>query len=209
MKLLGTDGSPYVRKARVAIAEKGVTCDYINASPRDPASGVSAANPLAKIPTLLLDDGTPIYDSSVIAEYVDGIGAGPKLIPDSFAERIAVRRWEALGNGLLDATVAIMHDRRLPAAQQRGRDYTSRQMEKIEAALAFIDKTVTGTDFVHGEKMSLGDVVCGTALGYLDVQLPDFDWRDRYANVKRYAAKLATRPAFVSTGALTAEKPAR
>ncbi len=64
MKLLGSDGSPYVRKARVAIAEKGVACEFVAASPRDPASGVAAANPLAKIPTLLLDDGTAIYDSS-------------------------------------------------------------------------------------------------------------------------------------------------
>jgi glutathione S-transferase len=209
MKLLGTDGSPYVRKVRVAIAEKGVTCDYVNASPRDPDSGVSAANPLSKIPTLLLDDGTAIYDSSVIAEYVDGLAPAPKLIPDTFAERIAVRTWEALGNGLLDATVNIMHDRRLPATQQRGAEYVTRQMEKIEAALAFIDKTLAGTDFVHGEKYSLGDVVCGTALGYLDRQLPDFDWRGRYANVKRYSAKLAARPSFATTGFLTAKKPPR
>ncbi|HEY1505106.1 MAG TPA: glutathione S-transferase N-terminal domain-containing protein [Stellaceae bacterium] len=209
MKLLGSDGSPYVRKAWVAIAEKGVACAFVAASPRDPASGVSAANPLAKIPTLLLDDGTAIYDSSVIAEYVDGIGAAPKLIPDSFAERIAVRRWEALGNGLLDATVNIMHDRRLPEPKQQGADYVARQMQKIEAGLAFIDKTVAGTDFVHGEKYSLGDVVCGTALGYLDRVLPEFDWRGRYANVKRYAAKLAARPAFTTTGFLTAGKPPR
>lgn len=209
MKLLGTDGSPYVRKAWVAIAEKGIVCDFISASPRDPGSGVSAANPLSKIPTLLLDDGTAVYDSSVIAEYADGIGSGPKLIPDTFAERIAVRCWEALGNGLLDATVNIMHDRRLPAPQQRGAEYVTRQMEKVEAALAFIDKTVAGTDFVHGEKFSLGDVVCGTALGYLDRVLPEFDWRERYANVKRYGAKLAARPAFTTTGFLTAEKPPR
>ena len=89
-----------------------------------------------------------------------------------------------------------MHDRRLPAPQQQGADYVTRQMQKIEAALALIDKSVAGTDFVHGEKFSLGDVVCGTALGYLDRVLPEFDWRGRYANVKRYGAKLASRPAF-------------
>ncbi|HWE75639.1 MAG TPA: glutathione S-transferase N-terminal domain-containing protein [Stellaceae bacterium] len=209
MKLLGSDGSPYARKARIAIAEKGVACEFVAASPRDPASGVSAANPLAKIPTLLLDDGTAIYDSSVIAEYADGIGAGPKLIPDTFAERVAVRVWEATGNGLLDATVNIMHDRRLPEAKQQGAEYVARQMQKIEAALALIDKTVAGADFVHGEKFSLGDVVCGTALGYLDRVLVEFDWRSRYANAKRYAAKLAARPSFAVTGFLTAEKPPR
>jgi glutathione S-transferase len=207
MKLLGSDGSPYARKARIAIAEKGVACEFVAASPRDPASGVSAANPLAKIPTLLLDDGSAIYDSSVIAEYVDGIGSGPKLIPDTFAERIAVRLWEVLGNGILDAAVNIMHDRRLPEPKQQGADYVGRQMQKIEAALAHIDKTVAGTDFVHGEKFSLGDAVCGAALGYLDRVVQEFDWRTRYANAKRYAAKLAARPSFATTGFLTAEKP--
>lgn len=207
MKLLGTDGSPYVRKARVAIAEKGIACDYVTASPRDPDSGVAAANPLSKVPTLVLDDGTGLYDSSVIIEYVDGIAPSPKLVPEAFAERIAVKRWAALGDGILDATVNIMHDRRLPAPQQRGAEYTTRQMEKIEAALAVINETVASADFVHGARFSLGDVVCGTALGYLDRQVPDFDWRGRYGNVKRYAARLAARPAFVSTATLTAEPP--
>ena len=149
MKLFGTDGSPYVRKARVAIAEKGVACEFVAASPRDPASGVSAANPLAKIPTLLLDDGSAIYDSSVIAEYVDGIGSGPKLIPDAFAERIAVRLWEVLGNGILDAAVNIMHDRRLPEpsnkaptmsaadAEDRGRPRAYRQ-DRRPAPISFM-----------------------------------------------------------------------
>ncbi|HEY3918806.1 MAG TPA: glutathione S-transferase N-terminal domain-containing protein [Stellaceae bacterium] len=209
MKLLGTDGSPYVRKARVAIAEKGVACDYVTAHPRDSASGVAAANPLSKVPTLVLDDGTGLYDSSVIAEYVDGLAPGPKLIPEAFAERIAVRRWAALGDGMIDATVAIMHDRRLPAEKQQGAEYEARQMKKIEAALAMLDKTLASADVVHGGRFSLGDVVCGTALGYLDRVLPGFDWRPRYAEVKRYAARLAARPAFVSTAALTAEPPPR
>lgn len=209
MKLLGTDGSPYVRKARVAIAEKGVACDYVAASPRDPDSGVAAANPLSKVPTLVLDDGTGVYDSSVIIEYVDGLAPAPKLIPEAFAERIAVKRWAALGDGITDAAVAIMHDRRLPAEKRQGADYEARQMKKIEAALALIDKTVASADFLEAGRFSLGDVVCGAALGYLDRVLPEFDWRPRYANAKRYAARLAARPAFASTAALTAEKPPR
>lgn len=209
MKLLGTDASPYVRKAKVAIAEKGVACDYVAASPRDPQSGVSAANPLSKVPTLVLDDGTAIYDSSVIIEYVDGLAPAPKLIPDAFADRIAVKRWEALGNGVIDASVNIMHNRRLPAEKRQGADYETRQMQKIEAALALVDKTVAAAEFVHAARFGLGDVVCGAALGYLDRVLAEFDWRARYANLKRYAARLAARPAFASTAALTAEKPPR
>ena len=210
MKLLGTDGSPFVRKARVALAEKGIAYDYVNASPRDPASGVAAANPLSKIPTLLLDDGTAIFDSSVIAEYADGISTtGPQLIPEAFGERIAVRRWAALGDGIVDAAVNIMHDRRLPEPKRQGPDYEVRQMQKIEAALGVIDKTVAAADFVHGARFTLGDAVCGAALGYCDRVLPEFDWRPRYSQVKRYAARLAARPAFVATATLTAEKPPR
>jgi glutathione S-transferase len=209
MKLLGTDGSPYARKARVAIAEKGIACDYVTASPRDPRSGVSAANPLSKVPTLLLDDGSAVFDSSVIIEYVDGLAPAPKLIPDAFADRIPVKRWAALGDGITDAAVAVMHDRRLPAEKRQGADYEARQMAKIDAALALIDKTVAAAEFLHAVRFSLGDVVCGAALGYLDRVLPEFDWRGRYANVKRYGARLAARPAFVATAALTAEKPAR
>lgn len=209
MKLLGTDGSPYVRKAKVAIAEKGVACDYVAASPRDATSGVAAANPLSKVPTLVLDDGTAIYDSSVIIEYVDGLAPTPKLIPDAFADRIAVKRWEALGNGIIDAAVNVMHDRRLPEAKQQGADYVARQMQKIDAALALIDKSIAAADFLHAGRFTLADAVDGAALGYLDRVLPEFDWRPRYANLKRYAARLAARPAFISTAALTADKPAR
>ncbi len=209
MKLLCTDGSPYARKVRVAIAEKGVACDFVTASPRDPASGVAAANPLSKVPTLVLDDGTAVYDSSVIVEYIDGLAPAPKLIPDAFADRIAVKRWAALGDGITDAAVAIMHDRRLPAEKQQGAALEARQMAKIEAALALIDKTVAAAEFLHAARFSLGDIVCGAALGYLDRILPEFDWRARYAGARRYAARLAARPAFVATAALTAETPKR
>ncbi len=209
MKLLGTDGSPYVRKARVAIAEKGIACDYVTASPRDPDSGVSAANPLSKVPTLLLDNGEAVFDSSVIIEYVDGLAPAPKLIPDAFADRIPVKRWAAVGDGIIDAAVAIMHDRRLPGEKQQGPDYEARQMAKINAALALIDKTAVAGDFLHAGQFSLGDAVCGAALGYLDRVLPEFDWRSAYANLKRYGARLAARPAFVATAALTADKPPR
>jgi glutathione S-transferase len=209
MKLLGTDGSPYVRKARVAIAEKGIACDYVAASPRDPASGVSIANPLSKVPTLVLDNGEAVFDSSVIIEYVDGLAQAPKLIPDAFGDRIAVKRWAALGDGIIDAAVAIMHDRRLPAEKRQGPDYEARQMQKIEAALAFIDKSVAHAEFLHANRFTLADAVCGAALGYLDRVLPEFDWRGAHASLKRSAARLAARPAFVATAALTAEKPPR
>jgi glutathione S-transferase len=82
MKLLGTHRSPYVRKVRIVLEEKRIPYDFVIAPPTDPKSGVSKHNPLGKIPVLVCDDGNSIYDSSVIVEYLDGIGRSPNLIPD-------------------------------------------------------------------------------------------------------------------------------
>jgi glutathione S-transferase len=204
MKLLGGDGSPYVRKVRVAIAEKGIAYDHVAVRASSPEAGITAFNPLGKIPTLVLDDGTGIYDSSVIVEYVDGLSPSPKLIPDAFADRIAVKRWEALGDGIMDAAVAIVHDRRLTPEKRIGDDLEAKQMKKITAALAFIENELAAHDFCHGNSLTLADVACGTALGYLDRVVPEFVWRNTYSKLNTYAARLAARPAFVSTSALTA-----
>src|SRR5258705_13671462 len=112
MKLLGSAGSPYARKARVAMLEKKMPCEFVVDRPSNPGSQVPKHNPLAKVPVLVLDDGKAIYDSSVIVEYFDGIGSGPKLIPADFAARIAVRQWEALGDGIVDSIVTLTHDSR-------------------------------------------------------------------------------------------------
>ena len=96
----------------VVIREKGIICELDDVAPS--SSQVVAANPLAKVPTLILDDGRALYDSSIIVEYLDGLVATPKLIPEKFEERIEVKRWEALGNGIMDAAVAISHENREP-----------------------------------------------------------------------------------------------
>src|ERR1700741_4027706 len=107
MKLFGSPGSPYVRKVRIVLEEKRVSYEYVVGSAGAPNSPVPQHNPLGKIPVLLRDDGTAVYDSPVIVEYIDGIGSGPQLIPEAFADRIEVKRWEALGDGIADATVLI------------------------------------------------------------------------------------------------------
>ena len=112
MKLLGSSGSPYARKARVAMLEKKINCEFVVDRQANPGSQVPKHNPLSKVPVLVLDDGKSMYDSSVIVEYFDGTGSGHKLIPAEFAARIAVRQWEALGDGIVDAIVALTHDSR-------------------------------------------------------------------------------------------------
>lgn len=194
MKLLGSNRSPYFRKVRATAIEKGVALDIVEV--RAVAPEVAAANPLAKIPTLIRDDGRPLYDSAVIVEYLEGIAAGPKLIPDDFAARIEVKRWEALASGVMDATVTIHHDNQLPQNERKSADFHARQQRKIDAALATMERDLGDRDFCFGDGLTLADIACGCALSYLDSNLPDMDWRKDHPALKRLAGRLSERESF-------------
>jgi glutathione S-transferase len=199
MKLLGAGNSPYARKVRIAIEEKGLPYELVAASPSDPASGVAAANPLSKIPVLVRDDGKAVYDSPVIVEYVDGLGGGAKLIPSEFLDRIEVKRWEALGDGIADATIEIVHDQRLPEAERVGEALYAKQKKKIDAGLAAMEKDLGSQSFCYGGSFSLADIACGVALGYLDSSLPKVDWRKAHPGLGALSERLATRESFKKT----------
>ena len=199
MKLLGTVGSPYVRKVRIVAEEKRISYDNITASPSDPNSGVKTANPLGKIPVLICDDGSTLYDSSVIVEYFDGVGTGRKLIPDTFADRIQVKRWESLGDGIADATVEIVHDQRMPAPEQKGEVLYTKQKKKIDDGLTTMEKDLGSQLFCHGKNFTLADIACGVALGYLDHALPQFNWRKTHPNLNQHAERLSQRETFNNT----------
>ena len=194
MKLLGSNRSPYFRKALAMVTEKGITCDVVEASPSSPE--VTAANPLAKVPTLVRDDGRSLYDSSVIVEYLDGLVATPKLIPEAFEARIEVKRWEALGNGVMDATVMISHENRLPVAQRKGADFYAKQQKKIDTGLLTMEKDLGNRDFCYSDSFTLADIACGCALFYLDTTLPDMEWRKTYPGLAHLAERLAKRASF-------------
>lgn len=196
MKLLGSAGSPYARKARIAMLEKKVNCEFVFDRPSEPGSNVPKYNPLGKVPVLVLDDGKGMIDSSVIVEYFDGIGSGPKLIPSDFAARIAVRQWEALGDGIVDAIVALTHDSRYAENCDAGAGWYQKQLKKIEAGLAAAERDIGNNEFCFGNAFSLGDICVAMALAYLDRAYAAYDWRGKYPGLKRYADKLSARPAF-------------
>src|SRR6187431_3009467 len=115
MKLIAAPVSPYRRKVRIVLAEKRIEYDLIMDNPTDPATRVSDFNPLGKVPVLVLDDETTLFDSRVIVEYLDNASPVGRLIPDDTRHRIQVRRWEALADGCTDATVAVVMERRRAA----------------------------------------------------------------------------------------------
>jgi glutathione S-transferase len=195
MKLIGTLTSPYTRKVRVVFTEKRIDYDFEAHSPSEPGTRVPEFNPLGKVPVLVLDDGTTIFDSRVIVEYLDGVSPVARLIPETSRQRIQVRRWEALADGILDAAVLTMQEGRRPKAKQ-SMEWIERQMGKVDSALKHAAGDLEDRPWCYDEGFSLADIALGCALGYLDFRFPAIPWRTAYPNLERHAEKLFKRPSF-------------
>jgi len=198
LKLIASPTSPYVRKVRIALAEKKIEYQMVESSPYDPGNPVHTWSPLGKVPVLVLDDGTNLYDSRVIVEYIDSVSPVSRLIPEPNRQRIEVRRWEALADGICDAALAIVLESRRPAKQQ-SKDWIERQRQKVDAGVAELSRELEEKAWCDGESYTLADIATGCALGYLDLRYPDLDWRRDYPNLARLAEKLAKRPSFQET----------
>ena len=118
MKLLGSLTSPYTRKVRIMLAEKRIDCELEIVDVNAPDNPVLPRNPLSKIPTLVLDDGTSLFDSRVIVEFLDNASPIARLIPADKRARVAVRRWEALADGVLDAGLLVRYESLRPKKEQ-------------------------------------------------------------------------------------------
>ncbi len=198
LKLIASPTSPFVRKVRIALAEKKIEYQMVEASPWDAGNPVHAYSPLGKVPVLVLDDGTQLFDSRVIVEYLDTVSPVSRLIPEPNRQRIEVKRWEALADGVCDAALAIVLESRRPAKQQNN-EWTQRQQQKIAAGVAELSRELGDNPWCDGETYSLADLATGCALGYLDLRYAALDWRREYPNLARLAEKLAKRPSFQET----------
>ena len=198
LKLIASQTSPYARKVRVALAEKKIEYQMIESSGYHPGNPLHEWNPLGKLPVLILDDGTHLYDSRVIVEYIDLVSPVSRLIPEPARQRIAVKKWEALADGVCDAASAIVLERRRPAELQSD-EWIARQRRKIEEGVAELSRELGERAWCYGEAWSLADIATGCALGYLDLRYPELDWGDLYPNLARLADKLGKRPSFADT----------
>ncbi|HUO44561.1 MAG TPA: glutathione S-transferase [Burkholderiales bacterium] len=198
MKLIGTPTSPYTRKVRIVLAEKRIDYDFAVDNPHTAETHVAEYNPLGKVPVLVLDDATTLFDSRVIVEYLDNASPVSRLIPEDTRRRIQVRRWEALADGCTDAAVAAVYEQRRPADRQSA-DVIARQQGKVGHALKAMAEDLGDKAWCGGEQYTLADIAVGCTLGYLDLRLSNIGWRKLYPNLVRLADKLAQRPAFPDT----------
>jgi len=198
MKLIGSLTSPYVRKIRIVLAEKKIDYDLVLDSPWAEGSQAAALNPLGKVPVLVLDDDSTLFDSRVIAEYLDTVAPNNRLIPVSGRERISVKRWEALADGVLDAAVAALLESRRPDGE-RSPSWIDRQRGKVTQALRVMSDELGEQPWCHGNGISLADIAVGCTLGYICFRFGDIRWTEQYPNLARLYDKLMQRPAFAET----------
>ncbi|MEP6943159.1 MAG: glutathione S-transferase [Betaproteobacteria bacterium] len=198
MKLYTAATSPYSRKVRIVLIEKKIECEYVDANPWDAQSAVPQFNPLGKIPVLILDDGTMLYDSRVIVGYLDTVTPVSRLIPEPSRQRIAVRRWEALADGVCDAVLSVVRETKRPAHQQSS-EWIAYQGLKMQRGVAEMSSDLGDRAWCSGDAYTLADIATGCALGYLDLRQPAIAWRTEFPNLLKLAEKLAKRSSFAET----------
>ena len=194
-KLYFAPPSPYARKVRVLIAEKGIEAkiEMIARAPFDKPADLVALNPLSKVPTLVTDDGQVLYDSPVIAEYLDML-SNPRLVPAEGRARWDALRRQALADGVLDAGVSILLEGRRPEAE-RSPGWVQRQTEVIVRSLDAFEAEIGS----FGDTQTVGHIALGCALGWLDFRIPTHDWRSGRSGLAAWNEKFQMRPSMQAT----------
>ncbi|QJD90204.1 glutathione S-transferase [Duganella dendranthematis] len=199
MKLIGSLASPYVRKVRVVLAEKKLDCQFELENVWAADTIINQFNPLGKVPSLIMEDGTVMIDSRVMVEYLDTLTPVCKLLPPNGRDRADVKCWEALADGMLDAAVSVRLERTMRPPEQQSEEWMARQMRKVELGLKTLSDKLGEQAYCNGIHYSLADVAVGCTLGWLSFRFPDIAWRDDYANLAKLYDKLSERQSFKDT----------
>ena len=194
MKLAFSAASPYVRKVSACAIARGIhdKIERLKIGTTDPA--LLQFNPLSKVPTLITDDGTSLYDSPVICEYLDSIGAAPKLFPAPGPARWKALTQEALGDGILDATQPRRRELALPLDEGR-KGYIELQQGKVKRAVDLLEKDAGSL----GMLTTIGEITIGCALGYLDFRYANEPWRPGHPKLEVWYAKVVKLPPLAET----------
>jgi glutathione S-transferase len=203
MKLLTAPASPFGRKVKIVAIEKGVL-DRIEVvavatTPAAPNEALARDNPLAKIPTLVLDDGRALYDSFVICDYLDTLHAGGKVIPAAGGRRWEVLTVHALGNGIADAAILCRYESVLRPEALRWPDWLRGQMQKATAGLDWLEANVATIGKAGAAEVDLGQIAVACALGYLDFRFADLGWRTAHPRLSGWFMEFSQRASMQQT----------
>ncbi|MBF2759894.1 MAG: glutathione S-transferase [Ectothiorhodospiraceae bacterium AqS1] len=199
MRLFYSPSSPYARKVRVLAHETGLL-DRIELvsttpSPTAPAADLNDRNPLGKIPCLVTDDGSSLFDSRVICEYLDSMHDGERLFPAAGPSRWQALTLQSLGDGILDAAVITRYETFLRPEELRWNDWVDAQLGKLRRGL---DRIESDTDALN-PKPDIGSIAVAAACGYLDFRYSEENWRDSRPGLARWYEDFAARPSMQQT----------
>jgi len=195
MHLHSTITSPYARKVWVVAHETGLISQIERIATNPHADEyLRSDNPLCRVPTLILNDQSALFDSPVICEYLDSLHSGPKLFPAAGNERWAALRLQALGDGMLDASLSRRMETIRPASEQSPM-WIARQMMAINAALDWLGARI---QLLNGPT-NIGQIAIGCALGYLDLRFPGDPWLDKRTGIANWNTMFQARPSMVAT----------
>jgi glutathione S-transferase len=198
MKLISATPSPYARKVRIQLIEKGIPFELVTEVPWNSDTTVPLYNPLEKVPVLLLDDGRAVYESAFILEWIERTHPQPPLMPTDDAAYLEARRFMVLADGICDAGLLLFFERaREPAHQSK--PWMARQLRKIEGGLAALERDIGERGFAVGDRLSLADISVAAPLGWLKVRAPDLDWPRRFPGLAVYYERLSQRESFKAT----------
>ncbi len=199
LTLIASPTSPYARKVRIVMSEKRIECELQMTDVWSPETTISQFNPLGKVPCLIMDDGGAVFDSRVIVEYLDTLTPVGHLIPASGRQRVEVRTWEALADGIIDALVTVRLEHAQRPASHRLQSWIDRHLAKATAGLQAASAALADRTWCNDERFTLADIALGVSLSYLDFRFPEIAWRTEHPNLAKHYEKLATRPSFVET----------
>lgn len=201
MKLLYAAPSPYSRKVRILSRELGLA-DRIEevqvvTTPVAPAAVVSAANPLSKIPILLLDDGSALYDSRVICEYLEHLAwdSGTVSAPKQGLARFAVLRRQALADGLLDAALLHRYETVLRPKELHWSGWLEAQLGKVQEALASLASDLPAIE----PALTVDAAAVASVLGWLEFRMPEFTWQEDHPALNKFYKAVLGRASLHQT----------
>jgi glutathione S-transferase len=204
MKLFYSSTSPYSRKVRLVILEKGLDAqvETVLVDPFGASAALNAANPLGKVPTLLLDNGEALFDSPIICRYLDSLSNDQPLIPLAGWQQWTTLRWEALADGMTDAAYHIVMERRRPASEQSS-TWLAHWATEIQRSLQEMENKAAE---LAGD-ITLAHLAAGAAVGYLDLRMPDVLYEAACPQVAAYPRLLVWYEAFKTRPFMLATHP--
>jgi len=198
MKLIGSYTSPFVRKISIIMLEKGITFEFVNASPYSDDSHVPHYNPLGKVPALVADDKQIWFDSSIIAGFLELRGEEPALLPADPLESLNIRQLEKLADGVSDAALVIVREQLRPGDQQ-SEEVLLRNREKIQRSLDMLEAVAAEGKWLNNGQLNLADIATACMIGYLNFRRVVPNWCVERPALVKLAETLFARESFART----------